>query len=51
MSDTVESLMGAIFLDGGWPALYKVFGRLILPQVFFICKFSDKICVDLIQEI
>lgn len=43
--------MGAIFLDGGWSALYKVFGRIILPQIFFMCKYSDKICVDLIQEI
>ena len=48
MSDTIESLMGAVFLDGGWPALYQVFGRLILPQVFFMCKYSGNICIDLI---
>jgi dsRNA-specific ribonuclease len=51
LADVVESLMGAVFLDGGWNNLYKVFGRIVLPQIFYCCKYFDKMGTDLIHDI
>jgi len=39
MADVVEALFGAVFLDGGFPAVCATFGRIILPMVCFISKF------------
>lgn len=51
MADIVESLMGAVFLDGGWKALFKVFGRIVTPMVYYCCKFFDIMGTDLIHDI
>ena len=33
LSDLYESLAGALFLDGGWEAVHKVFGRILAPCI------------------
>jgi dsRNA-specific ribonuclease len=51
LADVVESLMGAIFLDGGWGKLFSVFGRIMLPFIVYSCKYSERIGTDLIHDI
>ena len=37
-----ESLAGAVFLDGGWDAVHKVFGRILGPCIQYICDNYDQ---------
>lgn len=51
LADTVEALMGAVFIDGGWEALSKVFGRIVTPMVYYCCKFFDQMGTDLVHDL
>eukprot|EP00347_Sterkiella_histriomuscorum_P014175 403361874 len=43
LGDVFESLMGAIFIDGGMNAVIQVFRNLVGPFVLFIAQFSKKL--------
>lgn len=51
LGDSMEALCGAVFLDGGWPALISVFGRMAAPVIYFVCKYFEETVVDLIHDI
>jgi len=51
MGDVVEALMGAVFLDGGWNALFQTFGRIVTPAVYYCCKYYNKLAFDLTHDI
>ena len=41
LGDLFESLSGALFLDGGWNAIHKVYGRILAPCIQYICDNYD----------
>jgi dsRNA-specific ribonuclease len=42
LGDIWESVAGAVFLDGGWKAIHKVYGRLLTPFMLnFILNEKD----------
>ena len=46
LGDIFESVMGAIFVDGGLCAVMKVYKHLISPLLLFIAKFSKHVCKE-----
>lgn len=51
LGDFLEAMFGAIFIDGGWEPVYRIFNRLFSPLIFFICKYFDDMVVDLIHDV
>ena len=43
LGDVFESVMGAIFVDGGLGAVMRVFKHLLSPILLFIAKFSKDV--------
>ena len=43
LGDVFESVMGAIFLDGGMEEVIKVYRNIIGPFILFIAKFSKSL--------
>lgn len=50
-ADTLEALFGALFMDGGWPALSGFFIPKAGPLMFFACKYFDSTVVDIIHDL
>lgn len=46
LGDIFESVMGAIFVDGGLNAVMRVYKHLISPLLLFIAKFSKDVCKE-----
>lgn len=51
LGDSMEALCGALFLDGGWEAMFNFFTRISEPLIFFACKYFAEIEGDLIHNI
>lgn len=51
LGDFLEAIFGAIFLDGGWEPVFRIFNRLFAPLIFFICRYFDDMVVDLIHDV
>jgi dsRNA-specific ribonuclease len=51
IGDSMEALCGALFLDGGWEAMFNFFTRISEPLIFFACKYFAEIEGDLIHNI
>ena len=47
LGDSFEALAGAIFVDGGWKAIHKVYGRIFLPFIYFYARHEKYIIVDM----
>ena len=43
LGDVFESVMGAIFVDGGLNAVMHVYKHLVSPMLLFISKFSKEV--------
>lgn len=43
LGDVFESLIGAIFLDGGIKAVLEVYQHLLSPFVLFVAKYSKNL--------
>ena len=43
LGDIFESLVGAIFIDGGIEKVIEVFQHLLSPFILFIAKFNKKL--------
>lgn len=43
LGDVFESVLGAIFEDGGMEAVMQVFKHLICPLILFVAKFSKDV--------
>ena len=46
LGDVFESVMGAIFVDGGLDAVMRVYEHLISPLLLYIAKFSKHVCKE-----
>jgi dsRNA-specific ribonuclease len=42
LGDIFESVLGAVFTDGGMDAVYKVYRDLLSPLILFVAKFSKQ---------
>ena len=43
LGDVFESVMGAIFVDGGLNAVMRVYKHLLSPLILFVAKFSKEV--------
>lgn len=43
LGDVFESIMGAVFMDGGIEAVINVYEHLLAPFILFTAKFSKKL--------
>ena len=50
ISDVLEAILGAIFVDGGYNEVVRVLQHLIGPLVIMVAKFFDKIRKNPIEE-
>ena len=46
LGDVFESVMGAIFVDGGLNAVMQVYKHILSPILLFIAKFSKDVCKE-----
>ena len=46
LGDVFESVIGAIFVDGGLTAVMQVYKHLISPLLLFVAKFSKEVCKE-----
>lgn len=46
LGDVFESVMGAIFVDGGLNAVMRVYKHLVSPLLLYIAKFSKTVCKE-----
>ena len=46
LGDVFESVIGAIFVDGGLTAVMEVFKHIISPLLLFVAKFSKEVCKE-----
>lgn len=46
LGDVFESVMGAIFVDGGLNAVMRVYKHLVSPLLLYIAKFSKEVCKE-----
>lgn len=46
LGDIFESLMGAIFLDGGIEKVIEVYQHLLSPFILFTSKYSKQLCKE-----
>ena len=46
LGDVFESVIGAIFVDGGLNAVMRVYKHLVSPLILYIAKFSKEACKE-----
>lgn len=43
LGDVFESVMGAVFVDGGMKAVYQVYKEMLSPFILYVAKFSKEV--------
>lgn len=51
LEDCFEAILGAVFLDGFWPAVHLFLDRFMLPYFIYFAKFNEKMIIDLKSDI
>ena len=47
LADSFESLIGALYMDGGWRAVRKVLDRVFLPFIYFFARYCKTMVTDM----
>lgn len=51
LADVFEAVVGALFVDGGWKAVFEVLHRLLSPLVIYLCLYSELVSADLCETV